>query len=419
MFHIGSRSVGCTAMGNACGGGAEPPKSPAPEERGAPKAVVFDIGTSLTKVGFAGEDKPRVVFPTVLGRIDVQSTSGRMSAAGGADDGYDEPRVLVGDDAMAIRSEVSLDFPVDRGVVQNWDDLLLVVKYGFDEIGVAPTSLPVLVVVPPLMSKDDRARMAMLFFGSLKVPALHFATGAELAMAASGRKTGLAVCSGAAVSYTVPVVNGKIVSSAVKRLEVAGDDLTGLMVRHLRERGAAITAADHNSDLARDIKERLCYVALDFSEEMQRPAREIERPYKRTDGSVVTVGTERFRCPEAMFVPLLLSVQPEGLQTFAVQSVELCDEAVRNELYENVVLAGGNTSFKGFAPRMASEIKSTLEERSSENDEKINYEINVIAPDDRRYSEWAGGAELAAQRKFKKRWISLKAYEKKGPDCVN
>jgi len=362
-------------------------------------AIILDNGTGLVKAGMAGDDAPRTVFPSIVGRPKNQSIMLGMG----------QKEAYVGDEAQSKRGVLILHYPLEQGIVNNWEEMERIWHHAFyNEMRASPEDQPVLLTEAPLNPKSNREKMITIMHESFGVPGSYIAIQAVLSLYSSGRTTGCVLDSGDGVSHTVPIYEGYALPHAVNRLNLAGRDLTQWMMKLMTESGNSFTTSAER-EIVRDIKEKTCFVALDFDNEVAAEER-LSLAYELPDGKVINIGNQRIRCPEALFKPSLLGKEGDGVAKMTYETIQSCDIDIRKELYSNTILSGGTTLFPNIECRMLKEIDAMTPSSVS---------VRIISPPERKYSVWIGGSILASLTSFQNMWITQSEYEENGAAIVH
>ncbi|EGS18247.1 putative actin-related protein [Thermochaetoides thermophila DSM 1495] len=354
--------------------------------------IVLDNGSGTIRAGFAGEDVPKCVFPSWVGRPK------HLRVLAGALEG----EVFIGQKAATeLRGLLKINYPLEHGIVTDWDDMERIWSYVYDEgLKTLSEEHPVLLTEPPLNPRSNRDTAAQILFETFNVPALYCSIQAVLSLYASGRTTGVVLDSGDGVSHAVPVYQGFTVPNSIRRIDVGGRDVTEYLQTLLRKSGYVFhTSAE--KEVVRLIKESVCYVAKD-------PRKE-EKEWAAAKLDQGKIGAERFRAPEILFDPEIIGLEYPGVHQIVVDSINRTDLDLRKDLYSNIVLSGGSTLTKGFGDRLLSEVQRVAVK---------DMRIKIFAPPERKYSTWIGGSILAGLSTFRKMWVSIDDWHE-NPDIIH
>jgi len=234
---------------------------------------------------------------------------------------------------------------------------------------------------------------------------------AVLSLYGSGRTTGCVIDIGDGVSHVVPIYEGFALSHTIARVDLAGRDITNYLQRLLRQKGHAFSTGAEK-EIVRDIKEKLCYVALNPEKEILLAKRVsgMEKVYMLPDGETITIGVERFLAPEVFFNPSVIGKELQPLDDLIVNAIKECDVDLRRDLYANIVLSGGSTMYPGLKERLTKEIKEQVAD---------SVDVKIIAPPERMYSVWIGGSILASLKTFQRMWVTRREYKQYGAQVIH
>jgi actin-related protein len=359
--------------------------------------VVIDTGTGTTKCGFAGDDAPRSIFRTIVGKPRVP----------GIMVGTDLRDTYVGEEAIEKRGLMNVSHPIKRRLIENWDEMERVWHHAFyNQLKIAPEDHPILLSESPLNPFSHKERTLEIMFETFTVPALYCEVQATLGLFASGKTIGLVVDSGEGITHTVPVYEGYTCVHAVNKLEIAGRDITALMRNLLDDRGYSFTTPKE-LDIVQIAKEKLCYVSEDYSNEVkaQEDTGEADVFYELPDKHSILVSAERFKAPEALFDPSKNAVHDDGVHHKVYQSIMKCDQDVRKEMYDNILLVGGSTLLPGLKERLRKEVQALA---------PVGTRPKVIDPLEREFTVWIGGSVLASLSSFQRMCITKQQYDEQG-----
>ncbi|KAK4119542.1 gamma-actin [Parathielavia appendiculata] len=356
------------------------------------RALVLDNGSQAIKFGYGGDSTPTSELLSVAGR--TRYPSGCCSFAR-------SPReTFTGAEALRYQTLLRITWPIEGPRVADWDDVELLWHHVFyNELKVEPEEHPLLMTAPFSLTPKDRERMAILVFEQFMCPAFFASDSAPLSLYSTGRTTGLVVDSGHRRTAAVPVYEGFPLANAAQTFDIAGRDITKYLRSLLSESHSAIT--DRTDELtARDIKEYCCYIADDPYPVIVNKTWE-EQAYTLPDGKTIHIGTERFRAPEPMFTPMI------GLPATILRATTKSDVTLREELWRDILLVGGNTLFPGFRDRLQQGLNAI-----------IPYGMkppNLVTPPDPKLSAWLGGSMLTGLSTFHDMCIQYKEYDEYGP----
>ncbi|KAK9693414.1 actin [Popillia japonica] len=322
------------------------------------QTIILDNGSGIIKAGLACERIPKCIIQNSVARPKTGDIRGE---------------IIIGESNDF--NKLSIKYPMQHGSIIDWNDMEKVWQHIFHKkLNILSEDHPVLFTEPPLNSRNNREKVAEIFFEKFKVPAMYISMQSILTLYSTGRTTGVVLDCGDGVSSAVPIYQGFAMTNGIKRIDFAGREVTEYLRMLLKKEGINFeTTADF--EIVKKIKESLCYIG-------ENPIKEENTPkdtstFKLPDGKDIEIGPSRFRAAEVLFRPQFLGREYDGLHEMLCSSIEESDLDLRSTLFKNIVLSGGSTLFKGFGSRLLAELRNISPKHA---------QLKIAAPKERMLS---------------------------------
>ncbi|VEU41747.1 unnamed protein product [Pseudo-nitzschia multistriata] len=376
------------------------------------RTLVCDIGSSSIKVGIAGKLSPEKIVPCLLGcpRYACVQREGLGR------------EILVGEDALkgGKHQKIGYRYPItETGHVQDWKALEILLNTAFQVLCHQDYGqYKVLITKPYNMKKADLKTLVDIFVVNLGFRAVAMHEQAALVLYTQGIETGVVVELGESISNIVPVYKGHAIPTLDRSLAVGGRSITSYLVKLLRLKGFQLSEKE-DLEIGRKIKEAVCYVALDLDtdERLAADTTILTELFKLSDGTVISVGRERFGAVEALFKPDLCNSESNGLSDMIFEVIKGAGIDCRADLYRNVILSGGTSLLQGMQARLERDLNRRYmnDVLDGEQSRSLGWKPHVQAPVSRKNLVFEGAALFADYiSNDANYWVSKEEYYQAG-----
>ncbi|KAK3316599.1 actin family [Apodospora peruviana] len=421
------------------------------------KTLVLDNGGSTIKAGFvaAGDNadkKPRVI-PNCLAR-----------------DRHKKTYVASELDKCKDFSEIDFRRPVEKGFIVNWEaqkeiwDREFFYDKALQKCDPASTRLVLAEQpnsLPALQSHCDQIVFEEFGFASYyrgvgpAFNAYHDIQGIFRTPRAPNTPVNfpaeiiLLIDSGFSHTTVTPILQGRPLHQAIRRLDVGGKLLTNYLTRLISVRHFDMRSEPY---IVNEMKETACYVSLDFKGDLEKTwkgtrgerrqdyltgSAGIAKDYVLPDShtrfhgvvrdyepsvsararkgvvvsteDILTLRNERFVVPELLFHPSDIGIRQPGLAALVMQSLSVLPEGLWPGLLANIVVVGGNALFDGFVQRLQTELLELVPDACT---------VRVARPEDPIVSTWLGATNFAKHVHADRLAVTKQEYEENGAGWV-
>ena len=373
--------------------------------------IVLDIGSGEIKAGFSGEEKPKIIFKNIIGEPKYKKVLRAFNK-----ENQEINVQYIGEDCDKNMGVIKLKNPVKHGIFSNEQDILSIFNYIYSKLGLNSEEIqqhPLLVTEPLLNPYTNREKIASTLFESLGAPAVFFASQPILSLFSTSSTSGTVLESGEGVTQSCVVYEGFSLPNSYERFDYGGADVSEYLKLLLKKKGYNF----YNSTefrLVNEIKENSCFcLSNNLNIDINNAKKGLNKNpinYYLPDGTSISIGEERLLAPEILFNTEYMGKEYLSLSDIIMSSINKVEIQLRQKLYENILLSGGNTAFRGLKDKLTDEIK---------NKAYKNLKINLKSTPKPEYCCWLGGNIISTLEIFKKMCVNKNEWNEKGTKIVH
>ena len=364
---------------------------------------VIDNGSGYMKAGFSGEEAPKVMFPTIVGKTKVE----------GIYVGDEKKQSIIGTEAEKKFGILDISYPIQGGVVVNWDEMERIWANTFyGELKIAPEEHNLLLTESPFITRKDREKTLEMMFETFNCASTYIVAQSVLAAYSVGKSTGISIDCGHTSLNFAPIYEGFLQRHCVQHIPIAGKDINDILINLLIKNGQVIESKMQKQSIIK-AKELYCYFAQNYEQEendfeniKDEETKEWELPDKRK----IKIGKERFQATEILFEPKKFGYDYINFQELFQKTVKSIDSDLREIMLANIIFNGGTTLIKGFKNRVTQEIE--------EAGKDYYYKKKIHTYPEAQFMAWIGGSILSSLSNFENLWITKAEYKEEGKATI-
>ena len=361
---------------------------------------VIDNGSGYMKAGFSGEEAPKVMFPTMVGKTKVE----------GIYVGDEKKESIIGSEAEKKFGILDISYPIQGGTIVNWDEMERIWANTFyGELKISPEEHNLLLSESPFITRNDREKMLEMMFETFNCASTYLVAQSVLAAYSVGKSTGISIDCGHTSLNFAPIYEGFLQRHCVQHIPIAGKDINDILINLLIKNGQVIDSKMQKQSIIK-AKESFCFLRHDNEDEIEKKKEEETKDWELPDKKKITISKERYQATEVIFDPKQFGYDYPNFQELFKKTVKSIDSDLREIMLANIIFNGGTTLIKGFKNRVTQEIEQAGQD--------YEFKKKVHTYPEAQFMAWLGGSILTSLTNFENLWITKAEYKEEGKATI-